>query len=150
MQLVEGIGHAFCLGPSCRSCSRHISAQQKKKEHEIASGIKREKRRRALGPRWRVAASSQIHLHRFLVGGLCNLLLDTRQHTNQRIWLHAECCICKILVQLTRADLLTLVATLDFSMCIEYCSQVALFLLTRPSVQRIIFKLTCQNLLSSL
>lgn len=48
-----------------------------KAEHKIVSGRKQQDRKRALGPWWRVAASSQIHLHRFLVGGLCNLLLDT-------------------------------------------------------------------------
>lgn len=101
VQLVEEIGHvSFLLRLSHRNCSRHIFSATQKGEHETVSGIKRFlNRNTVLWPRWRVAASSKIHLHRFLVGVLCNMLLDTGivGTVEYTVYLHAVSIrLCKI------------------------------------------------------
>lgn len=67
----------FLLSLSWRNCWRQTSPQHRGRTWNSVWNKAFLNRKIALWPWWQVAASSQIHLHRFLVGGLCNLLLDT-------------------------------------------------------------------------
>lgn len=74
-QLLEETGPFFFFAYCTFVWCRIVLNIKEEEEYRLEWNIKLEKVCSDLAI---VAVSSQIHLHRFLVGGLCNLLLDTK------------------------------------------------------------------------